>query len=354
MKTMQPRKHRMSCRSLGVTVLLAFTSCATATASELADLFETVDSAVVVLYTTETVAAPGTNEGAVSSNGLGSGFVIDKDGHVMTAAHVVQTADFIRAEFVDGTQVAAKVISSNPIKDVALLQLETLPPNIRPLTLADSDKVRVGEEVFVIGAPYGLSHTLSVGHVSARHASADGGGIMGEVQAETFQTDASINQGNSGGPVFNRRGEVIGIVSYIRSRSGGSEGLGFAVTTNDAKFALFEQRTPWSGMSGVLLTGRLSSALNVPQAAGFLVQQVARNSPAEALGLRPSRIQARIGDQDILIGGDIILSIAGVTIGPKRMAELANVRERARKGTVELRILRSGEIMTLDAPMAPR
>ena len=320
-------------------------------ADDYADLFEEVDPAVVVLYTTETIAAPGTREGAVSSSGLGSGFVIDREGHVMTAAHVVQTADYVRAEFVDGTQVAAEIIASNPIKDVALLKLESLPKDIRPVKLADSDTVRIGEQIFVIGAPYGLSHTLSVGHISARHA--NDGDLMGDVQAETFQTDAAINQGNSGGPLFNQRGEVIGVISYIRSRSGGSEGLGFAVTSNDASFALFEERTPWSGMSGVLLTGRLSSALNVPQGAGFLVQQVAKNSPAEMIGLRPSRIHAYIGDQELLIGGDIILSIAGIPISPNSMLEFKKLRERAKEGMVDLRILRSGEIITLAAPMRP-
>ncbi|MEL7538208.1 MAG: trypsin-like peptidase domain-containing protein [Pseudomonadota bacterium] len=334
-------------------LLVVVVASRTSFADDYRDLFAKVDPSVVVLYTVERVAAPQLRSGETSAQGLGSGFLINDEGYIITAAHVVQTADKVRAELVDGTQIDAKIIASNPVKDVALLKLASMPSGIKPAKLGDSDKVRVGEEILVIGAPYGLSHTLSVGHISARHT--NDGSVLGEVQAETFQTDAAINQGNSGGPMFNRRGEVIGVVSYIRSRSGGSEGLGFAVTSNAAYEALFEQRTPWSGMSGVLLTGELAAALNVPQESGYLVQRVASDSPAARLGLRPSRIPARIGQQELFIGGDIILSLNNISLAPGKMREMMEMRKTAMKtGSVAIRVLRDGEVITLDAPIPGR
>jgi len=172
------------------------------------------------------------------------------------------------------------------------------------------------------------------------------------VQAETFQTDAAINQGNSGGPMFNQRGEVIGIVSYIRSQTGGSVGLGFAVTSNAAVEALIEERFTWSGMSGTVVTGTLAHAMNVPQQSGYLVQKVAASSPAARLGLMPSKIPAIIGDQELLIGGDIILAIEGIEITPDVMGDMRKKLPRLKRGEiVTLTILRAGKVFKLSAPL---
>ena len=329
-----------------LTILLTFSS---ASVADYKKLFREADPSVVVIYTVEREIAPGSNLGEVALPGLGSGFLVDREGHVMTAAHVVQTADLVQVEFVDGNKVTAAVVASDPVKDVALIKLDTVPENIKPARLGDSDMVSVGEEVFVIGAPYGLSHTLSVGHISARHANDQG--ALGGVQAETFQTDAAINQGNSGGPMFNQRGEVIGVVSHIRSQSGGSEGLGFAVTSNAARDALFENRMAWSGMSGTLLTGQLAEALNVPQEAGYLVQKVASNSPAARMGLRHSRLPASIAGQELLIGGDIILSVGGVEISREMMVEFRKKSKDMKNGDlIVLKVLRGGKIIALTAP----
>jgi len=318
-------------------------------AADYRKLFEESNPSVVVLYTIERQIAPHTESGEVALDGLGSGFVVDEEGHVMTAAHVVQTADLVQVEFVDGTKVTAAVVASDPVKDVALLKLDIIPPGMKPAKLGDSEEARVGDEIFVIGAPYGLTHTLTVGHISARHKNESG--TMGVVRAETFQTDAAINQGNSGGPMFNQRGEVIGIVSYIRSQTGGSVGLGFAVTSNAAVEALIEERLTWSGMSGTIVTGVLARAMNVPQQSGYLVQKVAASSPAARLGLLPSKIPAIIGEQQLLIGGDIILAIEGVEITPDIMSDMRRKLPKIKRGQiVNLRILRAGKIITLSAP----
>ncbi len=312
-------------------------------------LFKRVDPSVVVLYTVEREAAPGTLAGQVASNGLGSGVLVDDEGHVMTAAHVVQTADLVQAEFVDGFKTTAVVVASDPSKDVALVKLNRMPESITPAKVGDSDNVEVGEEIVVIGAPYGLSHTLTTGHISARHRNDDA--LMSGVDAETFQTDAAINRGNSGGPVFNLRGEVIGIVSYIRSQSGGSDGLGFAVTSNAAYHALFEERMAWSGLSGVILTGPLAAAMNIPQQAGYLVQKVAANSPAARIGLKAGLIPARIAGQDLLLGGDIILGLEGMEVKPGMLGEFRAQMTNRNSPFITLSVLRGGEVITLRAPL---
>jgi len=330
-------------------VLAVLLVASTTQAADYRKLFEQSNPSVVVLYTVEREISPFTESGEVALDGLGSGFVVDDEGHVMTAAHVVQTADLVQVEFLDGSKVTAAVVASDPVKDVALLKLDTIPPGMQPAKLGDSEDARVGDEIYVIGAPYGLTHTLTVGHISARHKNESG--RMGVVQAETFQTDAAINQGNSGGPMFNQRGEVIGIVSYIRSQSGGSVGLGFAVTSNAAVEALIEERLTWSGMSGMIVTGDLARAMNVPQQSGYLVQKVAANSPAARLGLLPSKIPAIIGEQQLLIGGDIILAIEGIELTPDIMSDVRRKLPKIRRGEiVNLRILRAGKLFTVSAP----
>ena len=329
--------------------LLAMVVTVPTHAADYRKLFERANPSVVVLYTIEREIAPQTELGEVALPGLGSGFIVDDEGHVMTAAHVVQTADLVQVEFLDGTKVTAGVVASDPVKDVALLKLDRVPEGLQPAKLGDSEKVRVGDEIFVIGAPYGLSHTLTVGHISARHRSDSE--PTGMVRAETFQTDAAINRGNSGGPMFNRKGEVIGIVSYIHSQSGGSDGLGFAVTSNAAVNALFDERMAWSGMSGTIVTGILAKALNVPQASGYMIQKVASRSPAARLGLVPSRIPANIAGQRLLIGGDIILEIDDVEITPGVMADLRHKLPQMPPGSIiRLKVLRAGKVILLSAP----
>lgn len=332
-------------------ILVVFTLLVSSTsdAADFRKLFDKANPSVVVLYTVERQVAPSAERGEVTMPGLGSGFIVDDEGHVMTAAHVVQTADLVEVEFLDGEKVTAAVVASDPVKDVALLKLDKIPEGLKPAKLGDSEKARVGDEIFVIGAPYGLTHTLTVGHISARHKNETR--EAGMVQAETFQTDAAINRGNSGGPMFNMQGEVIGIVSHIRSQSGGSDGLGFAVTSNAAVEALIDGGLGWSGMSGIVITGVLAKAMNVPQQFGFLVQKVALNSPAARFGLVPSKIPANIAGEKILIGGDIILSIGGVPVTPDGMADIRKRIPELKNGNMlELKVLRGGEIVTLSAP----
>ena len=166
----------------------------------------------------------------------------------MTAAHVVHAMDEIVVEFLGGERVPARVIASEPAADLGLLQLAHVPKSAQPARLGDSDKVRVGQQVLIIGAPYGLSHSFSAGWISAKWLPNTAYRAM--PLAELFQTTATINTGNSGGPMFNMAGEVIGVVSHNISKSGGSEGLGFVVTMKSARSFLMEREWAWIGLEG--------------------------------------------------------------------------------------------------------
>ena len=326
-----------------------------ADAQELRDLFRQVKSSVVMVRTTEReITAQSKNE-FVKVPGIGSGVLISADGKVMTAAHVVQAADRIVVEFTEGKEIPAHVIASVVTADVALLQLDWVPTNAVIAKLGDSDKAEVGDPIFVIGAPYGLSHTLTVGHLSARHLHKK---LMGGLQAiEMWQADAAVNKGNSGGPMFNMKGEVIGIVCNLFSQSGGFEGLGFAVTSNLARRLLLEQNIYWSGLEGVVISGNTARIFNVPQEAGLLVQRVAEGSPAERLGLRGGHVRATFSDSNMLVGGDIILNVAGYEISGDDTdfdmihARLSTLRDGSR---LIVKVLRGGKIIELSAEVATR
>src|SRR6266850_2579247 len=286
---------------------------APAGAQRLSEIFKKANPSVVVVLTREKEIPSAGDAQPTSVAGVGSGVLVSADGKVLTAAHVVQTADAIVVELLTGEILRARVVSSEPAADMALLQLERAPAAPLVARLGDSDAVEVGDEVFVVGAPLGMGHTLTVGHISARRGpNATAGGLS---LAEFFQTDAAINVGDSGGPLFNMAGEVIGIVSHILSHSGGSEGLGFAVTSNVARQLVLDEKSFWSGLSGYMITGDLAQVFNLPDpGAGLMVQRIASGSPAERIGLRAGTVRATIGDDDLIVGGDIILAVQGIPL----------------------------------------
>jgi serine protease Do len=317
----------------------------------LSELFLQVDPAVVEIATIQQVVADQGPARRVSSGSLGSGFLISSDGQIMTAAHVVQLADKLSVRFVTGDVVTARVVASDPSADVALIKVESVPAGIKPATLGDSDATKIGDEVFVIGAPFGISHSLTVGYVSGRRTPDK---LFGGFETvELLQTDAAINEGNSGGPMFNMRGEAIGIVSHILSSSGGFQGIGFVVTSNLAKHLLLDDPTPWTGLHGVLLEGPLARALNIPQKAGTLVEGVAAGSPASAIGLRPGNLKAQIAGQTLTIGGDIILAVNGILVGSPDFSRKISDTVRALTGDdrLVLRVLRDGDVIELSKPV---
>jgi S1-C subfamily serine protease len=311
------------------------------------ELFLEVDGAVVEIATVQQVVADQGPARRVSSGGLGSGFLISADGLIVTAAHVVQVADEVSVRFITGDVVTAKIVASARNADVALIKAERVPAGIEPVVLGDSDTARVGEEVFVIGAPYGIAHSLTVGHVSGRRTPSQLFG--GFEQVEILQTDAAINQGNSGGPMFNMRGEAIGIVSHILSTSGGFQGVGFVITSNLARRVLLDDPSPWTGLDGVLIEGPMARALNPTQQAGILVENVAAGSPASAIGLHAGSLKAQVGGQSFNLGGDVILAVNGVIIGTPQFSQRIDEKNRSLTGNDHfvLRVLREGNVIEL-------
>ena len=225
----------------------------------LRDVFKRVNASVVVIRSVQSEVIAGSQSQPVMAAGLGSGVLISKDGEIMTAAHLVDTADTVSVEFSNGDIRVAKVIASEPAADVALLKLNgPLPSGAAVAKLGDSDKAEVGDQIFVVGAPHGISYTLTVGYISGRRR--PNTLYSGLSLTEFFQTDAAINQGNSGGPMFNMVGEIIGIVSAIISKSGGSGGSGFAVIRRSAcYFGSFWNKITsfWGGVAGYFLMGKI-------------------------------------------------------------------------------------------------
>ncbi|MEN8228820.1 MAG: trypsin-like peptidase domain-containing protein [Bacteroidota bacterium] len=317
------------------------------TAQNLADLFEHNKRSVVTIYTAESVnAGTGDPRTFTSSMGLGSGVLV-KENMVLTAAHVVGNAEEIMVQFFDGENIAARTTRISRIADVALITLDKAPADPTVALIGNSDETRIGEEVFVVGAPMGLPYSLSRGVISGRHSEdkLTSEGLM----LEFFQTDASINTGNSGGPMFNYQGEVIGIVSSILTRSGGFEGIGFAATSEIAKSLLLSRSSKYFGSESILLSYEMARILNVPQESGWLVQHVVKDSPAGVAGLKGGFREVEIDGEEMLLGGDIILAVDQIRItGKESLSALMEYLDNL-DTTVKLKltVLRAGEIIDL-------
>jgi serine protease Do len=313
-------------------------------AQNLDEVFRKTSATVVV------VRAKGrdvTAAGITRFTETGSGVLISSDGRVMTAAHVVNGKDEVTVEGIGGEVVRAKIVSANMAADVSLLQLERVTRAMRVARIGDSDSVRVGEQVMVVGAPYGLAYSMSVGWISARWPPNT---IFPDMPlAEFFQTTATINTGNSGGPLFNMQGDVVGIVSQNISKSGGSEGLGFVVTTKSAQALLVPRKAFWGALQGMLVTDRLARVFNVPAPAGFLVKTVALGSTAANMGLQGADGILTIGGKEVPVGGDIILSVEDIPVLSEDSIE--QIRNRlvgiAPGAAFKMRVLRAGKVVEL-------
>jgi S1-C subfamily serine protease len=316
----------------------------TGSAQNLEEIFYKVSPTVVVVRAQGRDVGP---EGIRHFTETGSGVVISEDGRVMTSAHVVNGMDEITVQGIGGEVVRATILSANAAADVSLLQLERVTAAMRVARLGDSDAVRVGQQVMVVGAPYGLSYSMSVGWISARWAPNT---IFPDMPlAEFLQTTATINQGNSGGPIFDMAGEAIGIVSQNISKSGGSEGLGFVVTIKSARTLLAPRKVFWGALQGVLLSGDLAAIFNVPAPAGFLVKTVARGSTAWNMGLQGGNRTVTIGGKDVAVGGDIILSVDEIPVVSEENIE--RIRNRVagmpRGAPFKMSVLRAGKVIEL-------
>ncbi len=274
------------------------------------DLFDRASPAVVEIKVGRTSQGrrfPGT--------GSGSGFLIDREGHILTNSHVVDNATDVTATFSDGREVSARKLGNSPADDLAIIKVAAEEvKNIEPLVLADSSKVRAGQLAVAIGSPFRQFNSISVGIVSGTGRGPSS--VLLRPIPDMIQTDAALNPGNSGGPLVNRDGEVIGVASSVRTNGGGNAlddfRIGFAVPSNTVKGLLpelvkaTELKRPWIGIQGTSVTKDLSDDQGFPK--GVYITGVLNSSPAERAGLDPFR--TRTG-QD---GGDIITAVDGVPV----------------------------------------
>jgi S1-C subfamily serine protease len=275
----------------------------------------------------------------VPVEGAGSGFIIDPKGFILTNYHVVAGAQTIEVILGDQSRYPAKFVGADQRNDVALIKIDPKGKELAALTLGDSSTLQVGQKVLAIGDPFGFQSTLTTGVVSA---------IGRTVQTsqstfidEAIQTDASINRGNSGGPLINTHGEVIGINSAIYTPSGTTAGIGFAIPINSAKLIANDLMTEgrvrraYLGVQTVPVSGWLSQALDLPVQEGLLIEQTTKSSPAAASGLHGGDRVASAGMRRIVIGGDVIVALDGqkvanqfdmnVLLNRKRPGETVNV-----------------------------
>lgn len=316
-----------------------------AKSQDVSALFETLDPTVVTIEVLEYKIK---NQQVSAASGLGSGVIISEDGLILTAAHVVTSANEVQVRLQNNYSYRADVISSSTVADVALIKLRNSPSNLKVAVLGNSDESKIGEQIIVIGAPLGLEHSLSVGHISRK---TNKNQITNGELAGFIQTDASINHGNSGGPMFNLKGEIIGIVSFILSKSGGFEGLGFAVDSNTISKTLFNVNSFWTGFDGIFLNQVLAGILNIPQKSGVLLQRITPASFADTIGLKGGYIQVEIMGDKMWFGGDIILSIQGISCNePHNLASIKDQINNLKPGDkVLIEVLRKGEVLLLEA-----
>ncbi len=284
----------------------------------------------------------------VPIEGAGSGFLIDNHGHILTNYHVVQGAQTIQVTFGDGSTYKARFIGADTVNDIALIQIDTKDRKRAPLILGDSRNLQVGQRVLAIGNPFGFQSTLTTGIVSAL-------GRTVQTSDNTFiddaiQTDAAINRGNSGGPLLDSRGEVIGINSAIYSPSGTTAGIGFAIPINTARRVAEDLiqhgrvLRATLGVEGQTLWPDLADALGLAVQRGVLVESVSPGGPAAKAGIHGGNRIVLAGLRQLKIGGDVIVGINGKEVASQ--SDLNLLLNRARPGqTATVTILRHGRRM---------
>ena len=247
---------------------------------------------------------------------LGSGFVIDGEGHIVTNDHVVEGASAISVEFADGSTYDAQLVGADASTDIGVIKVNAPSSELTPLELGDSSAVQVGDEVVAIGSPLGLNETVTSGIVSALHRTITSPNNFSINDA--IQTDAAINHGNSGGPLLDLQGQIIGINSQIESDSGGNDGIGFAVPSNTVKsvvsqlLATGKVEHAYLGVGIATITDALASQLGLP--AGVEVTQVTSGGPAADAGFKAADATTVVGGQEFPTGGDVITAVDGKSV----------------------------------------
>lgn len=300
------------------------------------------------------------------SEGLGSGFVWDTEGHIVTNNHVVDGADKIQVTFSDGTVLPAKLVGADSYSDLAVIQVDPKSVQLQPIEAVDSNSVKVGQLAIAIGNPFGLSGTMTVGVVSALGRTIPAGDVsnaQGPVYSipDIIQTDAPINPGNSGGVLLNDQGQLIGVTAAIESTVGANAGIGFAIPSAivqrvvPALIKTGSYQHPFLGISGTTLTLDMAKAMNLPENThGALVVEVIPNGPADKAGVKGSDRQVTIDGQDVRVGGDVIIKIDDTVVHTMDDV-IAYLSDHTEVGqTVKLTVLRDGKEKVLNVKLEAR
>ena len=286
-----------------------------------------------------------------TAQALGSGFVIDKAGHIITNEHVIAGAQKIQVSFSGNDQIRAKVVGNDPSTDVAVLQVDAHSRSLTPLLLGDSDTVQVGDPVVAIGNPFSLTRTATAGIVSAVQRTIDA--PNGLSIDHVIQTDAAINHGNSGGPLLDSRGQVIGVNAQIQTGdNGGNVGIGFAIPINTVRSVVAQLirngkvEHAFLGVAAVPVTAQLARLFTLPTTSGLLLQQVTAGSAAWKGGLRAGRTPVVVEGESYLLGGDIIVAANGAPVSTQE--QLRDLIAREKPGDhISFRIYRDGKQKTI-------
>ena len=289
--------------------------------------------------------------GLVPQEGQGSGFIIDRDGHVLTNYHVIADARQVEVTMHNRKKYRATVVGTDRSHDLAIIQIKA--PDLNPMVLGDSRNLQVGQKVYAIGNPFGLSGTLTSGIVSSIRSVQEPDGMTID---EAIQTDAAINPGNSGGPLLNSHGEVIGINTMIASSVGQNAGIGFAIPINTAKAVLNDLltlgrvRRPALGVVTLPISPDIADQLGLASDSGLLIIRVVPGGAAERAGLKGGTERAYLGNTPIMLGGDLIIAIDGQDVQDQQ--ELSRVMNNHRAGdSVRVTIYRGKRRMDVEVTL---
>jgi len=338
--------------------------------SSLENIYAQVNPSVVAIDvvtqgTTRSLPQGHPNLGQQAQQALGSGFVWDTTGHIITNNHVVNGATSISVTFADGTIASAKVVGADPQSDLAVIQVNVPASQLHPVQVADSTQVKVGQFAIAIGNPYGEQNTMTTGIISAlgRSLSTNDGTVQGPSYTipDVIQTDAPINPGNSGGVLLNSDGKVIGVTSAIESPAGTNAGIGFAIPAAivqkvvPALISTGHYAHPYIGISGTTLNPTLAQAMNLKaDQRGALVINVTPNGPAAKAGLKGSTRAATVDGTQTHVGGDVVIAIDGQTVKSFDDVVAYLARSTEVNQTITLTILRDGNQQTIKLTLAVR
>lgn len=292
-----------------------------------------------------------------TESGLGSGFVYDQFGRIITNYHVVEDASSIQVTFLDGNITDATIIGEDPYSDLAVISVTPI-TKLHPVVIGDSSKLVVGEPVAAMGNPFGLSDTMTVGIVSALDRTLEAPGRYTII--DVIQIDAAINPGNSGGPLVNLAGQVIGINTAITSEGGDFSGVGFAIASDsitreiDDLILFGDYKHPWMGISGLDVDIAIAQYIGLEKAQGVLLWDVIQGGPADIAGLQGGETSINLGGRDILIGGDIVIGIDDQAI--RKINDLIVYVERNKSpgDNIDVTVIRDGQEITTELTLGER